>query len=127
MISKGSALLPIGLAPGAFWLSGYATHQTLQFTEDPERIDAGTYYKPTLTGFVPANSSDLIDLMESMEQERFLVALTDAKGQKTLLGTPGSPMIFTSKFDGSATRAGSKGYTFEFAGTTYNRAPVYSF
>lgn len=127
LVNNGSSILPLGLQQFGAWYNGYATYETLQYSEEPETNEHGTFYKPLLTGFLPGDSASHISLMQNMEQQLFLVLLTDAKGFKRLIGTPSNPLIFTSKFDGSLTRSGAKGYTFQFAANTHDIAPIYPF
>lgn len=127
LVQNGRSILPVGLKLFAMWLNGYSTYETIQFTEEPETIEHGTFYKPTVAGFMPGDSPEHVFLMQSMEQQPFLMLLTDARGFKRLIGTPANPLIFTAKFDGSLTRSGSKGYTFQFSANTFEIAPFYPF
>jgi len=128
MIKNGAALLPVGLAPLSSWRKGYSTYQTLQFNEEQDSIEAGNFYKPILSGFLPGNSIEIINLITLMEAQRyFLVQAVDARGMTVLVGTPGSPLIFTAKFSSGQNRSDARGYSFQFTGTTLNRAPTYPF
>jgi hypothetical protein len=126
MISGGTALVPVGLAAGYAWLTGYATRGTLNYIEQPQNDGNGTYYLQTITGFVPGERAELIDLLQQMADVRYLVSIKDVFSQWRLVGSLACPLDFMAEYDSGTLYADQKGFKFTFTGTSINRSPVYN-
>lgn len=110
---------------GYSWLNGYATAQTLAFTEEPGVDAQGTLYNLTVAGFVPGDKPDLAAMLEEMASQRFVLVLKDPAGILRMVGAPTRPLDFAASFDSGAGRADQKGYTMKFTGLSGVRAPEY--
>lgn len=115
----------VSFAAGDDWLSGYATVQTLAYTEDPQQDANGTFYNLTIAGYVPGDKPELEQILGEMEQQRHIVVLKDTSGILRLVGTRDMPLSFNAAFSSGANRSDQKGYTFKFSGTSTLRAPQY--
>lgn len=108
------------------FLNGYATLETLQFTEVAQTGDNGTFYTWQITGFVPGDSPALADLIESMECcLQYIVVVKDMMNIKRLVGY-NAPLTFIASYTPGNDTKSARGYTFTFAGTSPFRAPVYN-
>src|ERR1041385_479700 len=79
-------LQPVTLKGGKRWFKGYATYQTLEFSEAQNTSKAGEFYKQELKGFVPKDTPDLARLFAEMENHLFIVRYTDNNGQQKIVG-----------------------------------------
>lgn len=125
VIKNGQTLGAVQLIPGKNWLEGYSTLYTLLFTELPKTTANGLFYTQTLTGVAPTDQLELVDLMQSMEGQEFVVLVEDATGKTRLLGGYGYPLTFLADFSSGSNRSEAKGFEFEFSGRSEFRAPIY--
>jgi len=125
MIANSQVLVPLELSPGAAWLTGYATMETLSYDEAPQRDEAGPYYTLTVSGFVPGDTQGLIDLVHQMQSQRFIVLVHDSLGKQRLVGTPRAPLDFAAAFGSGKMRADQKGFNITFSGVSTFPSPVY--
>ena len=108
------------------WLQGYATYETLQFTEEPIKSSHGESYRQTLSGFIPGESAELAALIYSMEQTKdFVLLITDNRGNTRVAGSNAMPLEFSASFSSGDQRSATKGYSFKFTGDSLTRAPTY--
>jgi len=118
--------LPI-LVQGADWNSGYATLETLDFTESPDDLNGS--FKWLLKGFYPGDSDDVRALMRRIALKRHFVEFIDSNNIKRLLFSPGRDengrfigCKFSAEFSINSKVAGRKGYFFEFSMMSKDRA-----
>lgn len=116
----------VAFSAGAGWLTGYATRETLAYTEETQLDDNGNYYNLTVAGFVPGDKPELEQILAEMEMRRHLVVLKDPAGILRIIGSKAQPLDFSASFGSGAARADQKGYTFKFTGASSVRAPQYS-
>ena len=124
-IFNGKVLTPISLKEGFEWLTGYATPETLSFSENSKDEQNGPYYEKEITGFVPGNKDELIDLMNKMDGHEFVLIVKDPNNQTRLVGSHGFPLLFSSLYNSGAGRPDARGFNFKFTGVSIFRAPVY--
>jgi hypothetical protein len=117
--------LALGLHPGKVWLNGYSTAETLNFKEECIPTVNGPTYLQVISGFVPGERPELIDLMAELEGMQLLVQLLDTRGQKRIVGCYGFPLTFNSTYDSGSNRPDAKGFTYKMTVTSRHRAPVY--
>lgn len=115
---------PVVLAPGQSMLNGYSTLEELDFKETQKEEDNGPFYQWDISGFMPGDSPDLIDLMENMEMTRNLVIVKDNLNQKRLVGYD-APLTFRATFQSGTKPGEARGYKYSFSGVSSKRAPVY--
>lgn len=125
MIFGGKTVAGITLKPNQVPYIGYATYETLLFSETAEENKQGIFYTQKLSGYLPGDSEAQVNLMEEMQRNYFIVIATDANGFMRLIGSPANPLSFKADFDSSATRSGARGYSFEFSALSPFRAPHY--
>lgn len=124
-IFDGKILTPPTLKVGETWFNGYGTIYSLNYNEKGNNNDNGKYYDQTISGFIPGDKQDLINLMDVMEADYFVLLIKDSNHQTRMVGGYGCPMVFNATFDSGSARSDSKGYTFTFSGQSTFRAPVY--
>lgn len=124
-IFNSQILSSIGIISGFAWLNGYATPNTLLFTEEVKESENGKYYEQQIIGFAPGDKLDLIDLMDLMDAQEFIVQVKDSKNQNRLIGSHGFPLTFSSSYSSGSGIEEAKGYNFKFSGVSIFRAPVY--
>lgn len=127
MIVSGAAQVAVGLKVGHAWLEGYSTAETLNFSEESADDAHGPFYIPIISGFVPGDRPELVSLLQTMENMRFLVKLKDSLGKYKLVGSPGCPLKLLSNFSSGDRRSDLKGFAFKFTGQALYRAPDYPF
>lgn len=115
---------PVVFNTGNTFLKGYATLQTLKFTEIPSPDVNGTFYTWRISGFTPGDSDVLASLMEAMEIVRHIVVAKDMAGISRLVGY-NAPLDFTADYSPGDDPSSGRGYNFVFSGSGGKRAPVY--
>jgi hypothetical protein len=125
-VSGNAPSATVSFVAGRNWLSGYATRETLVFTEEPQFDDNGNFYNLTIAGFVPGDNPQLEQILYEMENQRHLVVLKDAGGVLRLAGSKKQPLSFSASFASGGARSDIKGYNFKFTGSASLRAPQYN-
>jgi hypothetical protein len=126
MINNGSAVVPLQFYGGSSWFKGYATRGTLLYREEPQTDPNGTYYNRSLTGLIPGDSPELITLLGSMTNERFVLLVRDVFGAQRLVGTPIAPLDFNAVYDSGSQMSDEKGFRFTFSGAGLSYSPYYT-
>ncbi len=122
-VYKGRTVAPLQLKPKLAFHKGYATQESLKFTEKTTKTDNGPYYPQDLQGFYPGDSDEAQHLFADMEQlgKQFFVIFEDHLGRKRLAGYAGA-LEFSADYDSE-----NKRYSFSFSGNALEKAPVYPF
>ena len=121
---QGIVSAPVILKAGYSWTKGYATQDTLQYSEPSKQTAHGTHYTAALKGFVPDEKSIRQQLI-AMDTKKYIVLFTDNDGQKKIGGTLEYPFEFNSDYESQTTSGGEKGYNYQFATLLIKKAPVY--
>lgn len=121
---NGQVTGDLQLLPGRTLKTGYATYETLEFSENSIPSPNGVYYEQEITGFAPGDAADMIDVISNMENNEFVVLIADARGQLRIVGGYGYPLIFLSDFTTGARRVDRKGFSFTFSAVAPFRAPI---
>ncbi len=124
-IHDGLITTPLQFKAGKNWLDGYSTPYSLQFSETGKDTPNGIYYAQAIDGVIPGDRLESINAVASAEGNSFVVLVTDANGQKRLVGAHGYPLIFLADYNTGSSRSDSKGFSFQFSGMSIIRAPVY--
>jgi len=124
-IFSSKILLPVSLNSGFEWLNGYSTVETLGFTEVERFEGDGKYYEQTISGFLPGDRTELVDLMQQMDDQYFTLLIKGTNQVTRLVGGFGNPLLFSSSFNSGLVRTDAKGYTFKFYSESLFRAPTY--
>lgn len=120
---KGRVDRVLEFKPGAHWLIGYATSDSLKFTEKTQLSDHGAYYDQNLTGHYPGDGAEVQDLFSDMEQIgiTYYVVFVDLLGKQRLAGYAGD-LNFSADFSSEEKR-----YAFSFEGKALEKAPLYPY
>lgn len=105
--------------------TGYATLETLQFSETAKQDDNGPVYDWQINGFTPGDSAALAQLMQDMELQRHLVICQDMAGLYRVVGY-NAPLDFISIYSPGNDVSSARGYNWTFSGSGAKRAPVYA-
>lgn len=124
-IKDGKTIAPIALINSASWLIGYATPYTLIFEEPAKDSPNGIYYEQKLSGFSPGGHVELLNQIQIMEGNEFVVLAEDSRNVTRLIGGYGYPLKFVTDFSTGSNRSDAKGFDFSFIGNSIFRAPVY--
>jgi hypothetical protein len=82
------------LLPGETWKQIDFTLGSLKYKEIRLEKSGGKFYLPQLTGIIPKDRPDLIDIFENAELKRFIVLYKDANNNTLLIGNPDEPATF---------------------------------
>lgn len=115
---------PVKCKAGYQLLNGYSTLEQLELEETAKDNENGTPYQWEIGGFVPGDSDELIDLMESMEEVRHLVIVRDIMNKQRLVGY-NAPLTFKAIFKSGSKPGEARGFQFTFSGMSTQRAPIY--
>lgn len=115
----------ITLKAGKSWFTGYATQQTLKYTEKQKHTENGIYYDKSIVGFVPKDTEDILELFSEMENQFFIIRYIDSNGQEKVAGTIDEPLKFTSDFDTGNDTSSRNGHFFTFEAESTEKAFYY--
>lgn len=124
-IKDGVITAPVQFVAGAGWFTGYSTLYTLNFDENGKDSPNGPIYDQVLSGFSPGDRPENLDAIHSAEGAEFVLLVTDANGQKRLIGGYGYPLTFLADYSSGSNRSDTKGYAYKFFGNSTFRAPIY--
>lgn len=113
-------------APHVF-LNGYATMDTLDFSEECKKTSQGPIYEQLISGFVPGDTDELATLMEFMEGSsmKYVVTMTPLNGKRRLIGLT-APLDFSAELVPGKAPGERKGYEFKFSAISTVRAFFYN-
>lgn len=106
----------------ADYYSGQSILDTLQYQEQLQTSDAGTFFKVKIVGFVPFLSEDYLDLFDQMKQLRHVVKIKDNNGKYRLFGLNGG-LSFSFDTDSKKSPSGANGFEYVFSGENPKPAP----
>lgn len=115
----------IDIASGTSWNKGLAEINSLKFQEKYKETSQGVHCEKKLEGFLPGDSSTIIDLFEEMNNKFFILRATDADGNEKVVGTIEEPLKFTASF-ATGTFNGKKGHHYSFSGVGKEKSPIYN-
>jgi hypothetical protein len=104
----------IPLIDGAEWLSMPLLHKGRSFGETPQRSDQGVAYELSIEGIIPSLRPEATDVLEAMENYRFLILLTDRNRRPWLIGTLDFPLSFSAAAIGGSD-TGLNNYRISFS------------
>lgn len=122
---KSRILQAVVLKNNTRWYDLYATEQTIKFEEPQQESEHGNFFRCKLTGLVPKDRADVIELFNEMANKLFVIDYTDNNGVRKLIGNLSEPLTFSSNFDTGSTATNKNGYSFEFKGDLIKKSPVY--
>lgn len=125
LIYNSQVLAEVIPVTGKTMLNGYATPESLNFSEIARREDEGIIVETTIKGFTPGHLPELLTLFYEMERTRFVVITADNQGKRRLVGSPRYPLQFIWDFESGEAKTDRQGLTFRFTGLSRYKAPVY--
>lgn len=124
-VFNGKVTTSLTLKAGHEWLTGYSTPETLSFDEEGDDNPNGPIYDRLISGFVPGEKDELLDLMSQMQGQEFILLIKDPNQKQRLIGSHGTPVLFGGSYNTGATRQDLRGFKFKFTGKAIFRAPIY--
>lgn len=100
----------------------YCTPESMEFDEPSERTVAGTHYNTQVSGFIPRDSSDVLEAMNDMERKPYVLIFKDGNGNFKLAGTASEPLYIDSSLNSGRQVSDRAGYSISFVGKTISRA-----
>lgn len=126
-ILTGEALFAVSLLPGSTWLTGTCLRDSMEFTEEQQRNEAGTYFQQKLSGVINKDNVDMNTLTDSLRFIECVVIYTDRNGKKKLIGKPSKAMSFTSRLATGLEVKDKTAFYLEFTNESSDRAMHYRF
>lgn len=100
----------------------YCSPGSLSFTEKETNEKPGKVYKTELKGFIPKDSFQVLQLINSMSGRKWVIIMMDQNEQYKVAGTAEIPLRVSFDLDtGSDTRE-RNGHTVSFYGTQTSKA-----
>jgi len=114
---------PVVIRQEGRFFKGYATSDSLKYSEKTSKTANGTYYSHNLQGYYPGDEGEVQSLFEEMETlgRYYLVVFEDLLGRRRLAGY-GGKLSFESSYDSD-----NKRYSISFNGDSLKKAPIYPF
>jgi len=125
-ISNGAIHTEIKLYAGSRWYEGYATPESMNFSDQQQSSEHGAFHKKTFKGVIPKNRPELIDLFNSMKDRRFILIVYDNNGLIRLVGNKTEPLKFTSSGDTKTKYSERNEFEFQFYGEGIDKSPFYN-
>lgn len=122
-IYNGRTMSTLKITADENFYKGYATLDTLKYTEKLSKTPNGTHYSQQLSGNYPGDDAAIQDLFQEMERigHKYLVVFEDMMGKRRIAGGV-SGLEFSANYDSD-----NKRYAFTFSGDTLDKAPLYPF
>ena len=123
----GEALYAITLVPGLAWLTATCLRDSIEFTEEQQSNEAGSYFAQKLSGVINKDDVNMHALNDALRFKECIVIYTDRNGKKKLIGKPSKAMNFTSRLATGLEVKDKTAFYFEFTNESSDRAMHYPF
>ena len=123
----GEALYSITLLPGLAWLKARCLRDSMEFIEDQQTAEAGSYFSQKLSGVINKDDVNMHALNDALRFKECIVIYTDRNGKKKLIGKPSKAMNFTSRLATGLEVKDKTAFYFEFINESSDRAMHYPF
>jgi hypothetical protein len=100
----------------------YCTPESMDFSEQKERSDAGNHYKTEVSGFIPGDSEATLAAIEYIEPRRWVIVFKDGNGRYKAAGSQFEPLRTNPDLSLGKDTVGRAGYSFSFSEKTTSRA-----
>lgn len=104
----------------------YCSPESMEFSEQKERTDAGIVYNTTIAGFIPGNATDLQEALDYIEPRKWVVIFRDGNGGFLVSGETASPLRATGEIATGKATSDRNGCQLTFTGKTLARAKTIS-
>lgn len=118
---------PIQLIAGKNWLLASFSTKTSKYIEKLKSNNKGLKYESSITAFISLDTPKISELFNSMARNQFIVKLTDKNNLVRIVGTPITPLSFSSDLSTGKKGGDTKGYSYTFFGDLFDKAPFYIF
>ena len=106
---------------GKNWYSGYSVFNTRGFFEDKKENKAGISFGKNFAMFYPGYSQAVINQLEEMKINHFIIAYKDNNGLYKMAGTIDNPLNFSYKLNTGKSGKDSKGIDMKFYADSMTR------
>lgn len=113
------------LAAGSAWREAYCTLGTMYLKEESQKSEHGTYHNKEFGGIVPKDRPEVLELLDFLKDEKFVIDCIDNNGQRKLVGTPDEPLSLETGHDTKPDVSGRNEYKIVFKGEGVNKSPFY--
>lgn len=94
------------------------------WNEVQQEGEQGTAYAVSVSALLPASTPAIRGQLDAMRNRRYLLRLNKG-GQLYLIGTPDTPLRFSSRFDSGSDAADTRGHQVEWKGFLIKKTPAY--
>lgn len=123
----GEALYAVTLLPGYAWLTATCLRDSMEFTEEQQSNEAGSYFAQKLSGVINKDDVNMHALNDALRFKECLVIYTDRNGKKKLIGKPSKAMNYTARLATGLEVKDKTAFYFEFINESNDRAMHYPF
>lgn len=111
-----SELQSITFKPDKDWLTAYGVFNTKEFSENKKENKSGIRFDRMFEMFYPGYSLAVMQQMEKMKLQRFIIAFLDNNENYKIAGTIENPLNFTYKLTTGKSGADAQGFEMKFGG-----------
>jgi hypothetical protein len=122
---NNSFLEPVFINNGARWYNCYATQDTIRYTEEKEKSKHGDFFSIKFVAFIPKDTDELSNNLESMNNKNFVIDYIDNNGNRKLIGSKENPLQFKYSLDTGSSMPNRNGYQIEFTAQSIHKMPTY--
>ncbi len=101
--------------PGCAWYDGLALQNSLDFSEEQKKSDAGESFQTNISGMVPKLTHEYLAQFNEMRRHRFVVQITDNNGNARISGSVLAGMQFAFDQKSKNTPSGTSGFSYSFS------------
>lgn len=123
----GVALYAVTLLPGYSWLTAVCLRDSMEFTEDQQQNEAGSFFQQKLSGVINKDDAELNILNDALRFRECVVIYTDRNGKKKLIGKSSKAMSFSSRLATGLEVKDKTAFYVEFTHESIDRAMHYPF
>jgi hypothetical protein len=121
----GTIHAEVTLQAGTRWMDCRCTEESMNYKEDPQESDHGSYFYKEFSAFIPKERPETVDFLNANKNRRFILDITDNNGSRRLVGTREEPMYFRSSHDTKDKVSGINGNRIVFYGDGEFKSPFY--
>lgn len=124
-VLNGAVRTAVVLNTGCRWYDGYCTEFTMEFKDDQQNSDHGTYHVKEFNGFIPKDRSELVDLFNTISNRKFILHLTYNNGCHKLIGNVNEPLYMVAPQQSGKGMGDKQGHNITFKGEGIFKSPFY--
>ena len=124
---SGEASNAMTLLPSFNWLQGSCLRDSMEYTEEQQEVEAGTFYLQKLAGVVNKDATSVNVNDNALRYRECVVIYKDRNGVRKLIGNKKKAMNFISRLATGAEIKDKTAFYFSFEHQNNERALVYPF